>query len=158
MTCSTQCLNCNCAFASRRSDQKYCNANCRKAHWQKTIRAIAPINSQSSLSKRRSNLEFFDKSLRLAEELYTLPPQQRLGFMQHLIRDARSGNSQLRNILLNKYLLYAEERWLFHRRCPESYRTITQGADIYCRSFWGDSVRNVVMGVAEEPETGEVST
>lgn len=101
---------------------------------------------------------FFDKALRLAELLYTLPVPLRLGFMQDLIAQARAGDKKLRQILTNQYLLRPDhnEKWLFHRKCPASYFTIAQAADRYCRKFWGYGVKDVVYGIATEPPTGEV--
>ena len=49
------------------------------------------INSQLSPTKRRENTEFFDRALRLAEELYKTIPSQRLGVMKDLIDYARTG-------------------------------------------------------------------
>ncbi|MBZ4023462.1 hypothetical protein CKO11_13445 [Rhodobacter sp. TJ_12] len=97
--------------------------------------------------------------MRLAERLYTLPPSQRLGYMQTLIEEARSGASpRLRRVLTMPKLLRAsrEDRHLFWRRSPESYRTIAQAADRYCRKFWGAGVVAVVRGKVPEPPTGEV--
>jgi hypothetical protein len=101
---------------------------------------------------------FFDLALRLAEELYTRSPLERLGYMKDLIDKARGGNLQLREILTNGILLKPDrtKKRLFHRRCPAAYFTIAEAANRYCWKFWGASVVDVVRGIASEPSTGEV--
>ena len=93
----------------------------------------------------------------LAEKLYTLPVDERLGFMKDIVDDARSGNTKLRQLLLNPAILRArwDEKHLFHRRCPRAYRTIGQAADAYCRRYWGASLRDVLYGKAQEPDCCE---
>lgn len=154
------CAHCNKRFRRSRRDQIHCSSNCRKLHSQKARRQGNSVNSRSSPTKRRRDQEFFDVSLRLGERLYGLPVGERLGFMQTLIEEARSGNTALREILSNHYLLKAnwEKPYLFHRECPATYFTIAQAADRYCRKFWRASVRAVVYGRAPEPPTGEVIT
>lgn len=152
------CANCGKIFARSRPNQIHCSPNCRKAHSQKARRTENPVNSRSSPTKRRRDQEFFERSLRLAEMLYGLPVSERLGFMQELIEEARSGNTALREILTNQYLLKAnrDNRRLFHRKCPAAYFTIAQAADRYCRKFWAANIREVVYGLAPEPPTGEI--
>ena len=88
-----QCPNCN-AKVSGRPNKIYCSTNCRKRATE------TKRNSQFSPTKRRENTEFFDRALRLAEELYKTPPPQRLEFMKDLINYARTGNDcELRKIL-----------------------------------------------------------
>lgn len=154
------CSHCSQLFLPNRKDQRFCSSRCRKCESQKKRRLSSPVNSTHSLSKRRDNLVFFDKALRLAEILYSLPVPLRLGFMQDLVIQARSGDKTLRQILSNQYLLRADntQKWLFHRKCPASYFTIAQAADRYCRKFWGYCVKDVVYGIAPEPPTGEVET
>ena len=89
------CFVCGTTIQSQRTTKKYCSANCR----QKANRNQQ--NSASSTTKARTNAEFFDRAKRLAEVLYTLPPEKRLGFMQQLIDEARAGNTKLREVLTN---------------------------------------------------------
>ena len=85
------CPQCNGAVFGRRN-KIFCSSNCRKRHSEPTR------NSYSSPTKRRENSEFFDRALRLAVELYALPPNQRLGFMKDLMDYARLGEDpQLRD-------------------------------------------------------------
>lgn len=150
------CINCGAAFAATRCDRKYCSTTCRQTSSQRARRKLSPANSRSSNAKWRDNLELFDRSMRLAEELYTLPIGSRLGYMRDLIEKARAGCAKLRLLLANQYLLTTREPWLHHRRCPAAYFTITKAADRYCRKFWQASAADVVYGRAEEPPTGEV--
>ena len=81
--------------SSLKERRRYCSANCR----QKANRNQQ--NSASSTTKARTNAEFFDRAKRLAEVLYTLSPEKRLGFMQQLIGEAPAGNTKLREVLTN---------------------------------------------------------
>lgn len=154
------CPNCENLFVRKRSDQIFCTPTCRKSLHQKKAREATPQNSASSPTKRRVNLVFFDKALRLAELIYTAPISERLGLMQSIVASARGGNSELRQILTNKLLRYPDRSrvWLFHNRCPSSFLTISEAANNYCKKFWNADVRDVVYGHTPEPESGEVST
>ena len=146
------CCVCGATIQSQRSTKKYCSANCR----QKATRNQQ--NSASSKTKARTNAEFFDRAKRLAEELYTLPPEKRLGFMQRLIAEARAGNTKLREVLTNQELLRPnpiEEKHLFHRSEP-TFCTIAQAAQYYCKRYWRANVADVAYNRVEEPETGEI--
>lgn len=112
------CRLCHTSFLPRRKDQKYCSENCRKCLSQKRVRTERPINSRCSPTKWRTNYELFDLSLRLSETLYGLPFTLRLGFIKNVIDDARAGNSQLRQLIANRYLQHPDEEWLHHRGCP----------------------------------------
>lgn len=152
------CPTCQSSFLLGRKDQRYCHANCRKTAYHRRDRAKNPRNSQSSRVKYKENADLFDRALRMAETLYTMPPAERLGHMKMLIDEARSGNQAIKDVLSNKFLLdvsYDAYPWLFWRR-NRSYLNITQAADAYCRRFWGAGVIDVVKGLVKEPETGEI--
>lgn len=155
---NAKCENCGQSFTRKRKDKRFCSEHCRKDKFQKKDRKINPRNSKQSNTKRRENEEIFDKSKRLSEQLYSLPPSERLGYLKDLIDLARRGETKLRSLLTNKYLLSAgvDEAWLFPRRCPRSYRTISQAANSYCIRFWNASIHKVVRKQIEEPETGEI--
>jgi uncharacterized C2H2 Zn-finger protein len=143
------CPRCQTVFKSRKG-KVYCSRKC-SSH-----AARLPQNSKDSPSKARKNAEFFDTAKRLSERLYSLPPSERLGFMQGLIEDARGGNTQLREILSNRKLMRPNpitERWMFHRQ-TWAYLTIAQAANNYCLRFWRTGVANVVYNRVPEPETG----
>lgn len=154
------CPNCKLMYSTKRPNQKFCSARCRKNESQKRRRAISPVNSANSVTKRRDNMLLFDRAIILGHELYMRPPGQRLGYMKSLIDEARAGNSALRQLLSNQYLLRPplSKRWLFHNKSPAAYFTIAQAADRYCRKFWQSGVKKVVYGVAPEPPTGEVKS
>ena len=151
------CPSCKDEFPPKRRDQIYCRPACRKASFQKGDRKKNPKNSTSSLSKKRDNELFFDIALRLAEMFYTMPPRDRLGFINGLVDAARSGNTKLRHVLTNKVLLKPDlqRKRLFYRRCHLSYLTIAQIAVRFCRHFWSAGVKNVVTFKVPEPPTGE---
>ena len=148
------CEYCDTPFRRRRKDQRYCSDKCRKAAYQDKNRKENPVNSTLSPQKWRENYELFDRALRLAEMLYTMPVGERLGFMKGLIDDARHGNVKLKNILLNPAILKARyfDEHMFYKKRPAAYRTIGQAADSYCRRYWGASVRDVLLGKVAEPD------
>jgi hypothetical protein len=117
------------------------------------------MNAQNSLTVRRDQHELFDLAMRLAERLYGMPPTDRLGFLEGIVQQARSGKCpRLKKLLTMPHLLYPDKnrRGLFHRRCPGAYLTIAQAADRYCRMMWRAGLVEVVSGDAQEPMTGEV--
>jgi hypothetical protein len=136
-----------------RPNKVFCNSNCRKRYSEPTR------NSFSSATKRRENREFFDRAMRLAEELYGIPPNQRLGFMKDLIDYARLGEDrQLQDILSNYVLLHPNpytDPHLFPKR-SRAYCTITQAASNYCKRFWKSDVKLVVYNRVPEPYDGVV--
>lgn len=157
MTNLKKCKMCNKNVAARRSTKIFCSATCRNSQYQQKDRKINLRNSLKSPTKRRENTELYDLSNRLAETLYTLAPGKRLGNLSDLIRYARSVPGKVRQILANKTLIYPDRNcsYLFYRRKPNQFITISQACDRYCWSFWGYGVRDVVLGFAPEPPTGE---
>ena len=126
---------------------------------QQTVRATTPVNSKNSKCKKREQYELFDTALRLAEILYTLPPSERLGFMERLVLSARSGeHPKLKQILTMPTLLKAncENELLFWRHAPANHRTISQAANNYCKRFWKRNVIFVMNNPDYQPNTGEV--
>lgn len=152
------CPTCGNRFIIKRRNNLYCSENCRKLKYQKKNRQANPVNSSYSQAKRRTNMYFFERSLRLAELIYTSPINVRLGLMQEMVQSARLGEEKLIQILTNQMLLFNPDKlkWLHWRRCPESYPTITQAANLYCLKFWSATVSDVVRGKVAEPPTGEI--
>ena len=136
-----------------RPNKIFCTSNCRKRHSEPTR------NSYSSPTKRRENREFFDRALRLGEELYAVLPNQRLGFMKDLIDHARLGEDcQLQDILSNYKLLHPHpyhDTHLFPKH-SRSYCTIAQATSNYCKRFWKADVRLVVYNRVGYPYSGVV--
>ena len=152
------CPKCGMAFYGR-PNKKFCSSKCRKLSSQQFIRTTTPVNSKYSKCNKREQYELFDTALRLAEILYTLPPFERLGFMESLILMARSGeHPKLKQILTMPTLLNAnrKRKSLFWRRAPVNHRTISQAANNYCKRFWKRNVIFVVNNTDYEPYTGEV--
>jgi hypothetical protein len=92
------------------------------------------------------------------ERLYVTRPEERLGFVQELITQARNGDMDIRSMLTNRFFLgasFQDRPWLFYRR-SWNYPNIAKAAHAYCRKFWGASVESVVENRVPEPETGEV--
>ncbi|MDA9164238.1 hypothetical protein N9832_04010 [Amylibacter sp.] len=141
------CPKCNNIVVGR-ANKKFCTSNCRKRHSE------PKRNSQESPTKRRENAEFFDRALRLAEDLYSKPPAERDDYMKVLIDIAREGkDARLRDILTNYRLLHIHpfnDRHLLHRRNPE-YFTITQYAFQYCFKYWKAHPRLVVYNRIDHP-------
>ena len=96
----------------------------------------------------------------MAETLYRMPPDQRLGYIEEIVQLARSGNCpQLRKILTMPALIRPdpEKTHLFFRG-SRTYCTISQAADRYCRfSPWKAGVTDVVRGNVPDPPTGEIT-
>ncbi len=155
----TLCLACGSLFKFRKS-KKYCSARCRKAESKRRERQHTPSNAKSSYDKARQQEEKFELALRMSERLYTLPPEERLGYIERIIQLARNGDSPIiRDILTTPKLLKPnpEERWLFYRKRPSVYCTIAQAANRYTLSSpWRSSVDRVVKGLVPDPATGEV--
>lgn len=128
------CPTCNNSFEPKRSNQTYCAKSCQKnaSRGNRDVEA----NARNKLHYRRA--------LDLAELIYTAPIDQRLDIMKTILDAARDHDAVLRNILRYPDFLGAspEDRYLFHRRAPGSYRTISQAANAYCRKFFGLSVGN----------------
>lgn len=152
------CKLCHSSFDGR-ANKIFCSNRCRKQSHQHIKRQAMPQNAQHSKEIRRKQSELFELASRLAERLYTMPVEERLGYMETLINHAR-GDSQpdLRRILMLPQLIYArnDEPHKFWRRCPYSYRTISQAADNYCKRFWRKGIVFVIKHPNYYPETGEV--
>lgn len=156
---STTCPECDDDFPYR-SNKTFCSASCRKASSQRDRRQRQPANAGNSRSIRREQHEVFELASRMAETLYTMPPGQRLGYIEEIVQLARSGDCpQVRKILTMPALIRPnpEKKHLFFRGC-RSYCTISQAADLYCRSSpWNAGVVDVVRGEVPDPPTGEIT-
>lgn len=156
---TTDCPSCGVIFKYR-SNKKFCSANCRKASSQKALRKITPANAANCTSIQRDQTEVFDLAMKMAETYYCMPPAHRLGYLEEVVQQARSGDCpRVRKILTNPAFIWPDrqEKHLFYRRTPGSHLTIAQAANHYCRSSpWSAPVSQVVRGEVPEPPTGEV--
>ena len=92
------CPNCGHPICGR-PNKKFCSANCRK-------RSSEPLqNSYESSEKKKRNLVLFDSASRLAEIYFQKPPIERLALMRDYVTMAREGNTKMREILSNSYLM-----------------------------------------------------
>lgn len=152
------CSRCGTEFPYR-SNKKFCSPSCRKASSQEGARAKAPANAKHSRAVKREQYRTYELAGLLADNLYALPPFERLGYLEDLVQQARSGaHPRLRRILTNPQLIRPDpnKRFLFPRRCP-AYCTIAQAANRYCMwSPWQAGVASVVRGKVPEPDTGEI--
>ncbi|SHK68958.1 hypothetical protein SAMN05444000_1721 [Shimia gijangensis] len=157
-TRQSTCPECGTAFPYR-SGKRFCSSSCRKAESQKRLRKANPVNAQSCPATRREQHEIYELAARMAETLYTMPPGQRLGYIEEIIQLARSGQCpRIRKILTMPALIRPDptKKHLFYQG-RKSYCTISQAANRYCRaSPWDAGIADVVRGKVPEPPTGEV--
>ncbi|UYP68591.1 hypothetical protein OIU14_02315 [Thalassobacter stenotrophicus] len=155
---STTCPYCGDEFLLR-SNKKFCSPSCRKLSAQQEQRKKQPVNAANSPTERRKQYEVYELASRMAETLYSMPPAQRLGYIEEIIQLARSGECpRVRQILTMPALIRPnpDKKYLFRRGC-KSYCTISQAADRYCRSSpWNAGVAAVVRGEVPDPPTGEI--
>lgn len=157
-TRTSVCPNCAATFPYR-SNKRFCSPKCRKNRSQLARRRAQPVNAANSTATKRDQHRDFELAARMAETLYRLHPEERLGYIEEVLQLARSGTCpQLRRILTMPALIRPDpqKKHLFFRGSP-AYCTISRAADRYCRSSpWRASVVDVVRGVVSEPPTGEV--
>ncbi len=148
------CPICQTEFTLKRKDQRYCGRACQKNATRGSRKAA------DSWDEMRRVIYHQDLARRHAEHFYTIPPAERLAFVIDIIRSARTSDTRMRNVLTDPTLLWAKpkEKWLFFRKCPASYRTISQIAEICCRELWGAGVADVVHGRCPEFERQSAST
>lgn len=147
-----QCEACASPFQPQRSTRRFCSKACQN-NSQRGSRKIVESPTEAQRSARH-----YQRAKWLAHDLYTIPPNMRLGFIAKIIKAAREHDAQLRSILTDPTLLSAgiADRGLFHRKAPLTYKTIAQAANAYCRRFWGYGIKAVIYNNCPEPETGEV--
>lgn len=143
MTKTATCIQCGASFCAQRSTAKYCNTTCRKA----ASRGGVPENRTTSPVQRRREDEFFDLHMRLCETYYGMPPAERPVYLEGLIDRARFGDSRIKRILTNLYLLKAStSSHVFNLRSSKRYPTIAKEAAAFTKDNWGVSIRDAVSG------------
>lgn len=130
---SITCPVCTINFVPKRSNQKYCAKSCQNN---------ASRDSREHEYIARNKMHYI-RARDLAELVYSAPVNQRLGIMKNILEAAREHDATLRNILTDPTFLKAshDDKYLFHRRAPGSYKTISQAANAYCKKFYGLSVQ-----------------
>lgn len=152
------CPHCEVSFTKRRRDQKFCKAGCRSLFGQRKARAQDAVNSRNSPSKRRANLELFERMIFYTELYHKTDTCEQLGFLSELVSAARAGDSKLRAVLVNPYFVEANNNDARKRlRSRRMQHSIGKIVDLYCRHFWNASSYDVILGAVPEPDTGVVS-
>ncbi len=108
MPMKSDCPACGNEFTKSRKDQKYCCANCRKRSSKRKSRKEASDKGLRNYEAERANLERYDLLMKLTENLWTRPPEERLGYVKELIDYARlKEGGSCQSILTNRYYLVA---------------------------------------------------
>lgn len=123
------CPQCNLQFAPRRSNQKYCSDPCRKNG----------ARGDRSTENRTRSMRHFERSQRLREALYVVPPGYRLGVMREIL-DQVPSDGGLRNILTDPALLSERPR-------ADNRMNIARAASAYTEMFFGVSISTYVRKV-----------
>ena len=131
-----------------RPNKKFCSPNCRK-RFSEGLR-----NSCESREKKKRNCVLFDSASRLAEIYFRRPPHERFELMENYISMARDGNSKMREMLSNEYLMNPENEYgnPYKGKRGKSYGSLAAECDGYCRYYWNASAADVVYNKADEPD------
>ena len=96
----------------------------------------------------------------LCEKVYTMPPGERMGYVEGVLQVAlHSEGGLLRHLLSNKRYQYPrpDEKRLFFRQSPQSYKTFPQICNHYLlNSPWNCYLTDFLKGNVPQPSTGEV--
>lgn len=136
------CPKCETSFSPKRSNQKFCSRTCSKAATRNAARG-----DRSSGNKAMSAAHY-ERAKGLAEMVYSVPPQRRLGMMKHIL-DYVPIDAGLRRILSDPKLLKAHpinDGHLFYRGYG---KTITQAASAYTQKFFGVGIQTYLKQVRE---------
>ncbi|MCR9156646.1 MAG: hypothetical protein NXH80_05325 [Rhodobacteraceae bacterium] len=153
------CPNCGDLFEYR-SNKKYCKPKCRKAHSKLVLREEQCRTKNNMLpSEVRQNVELWHLNAVLSEKVYTMPPQERMGYVEDILQVAlHSKGGLLRALLQNKKYQYPNrnQEKLFFRNSPKSYKTFPQLCNHYLlNSPWNCYLQEFLKGNVPEPSTGE---
>lgn len=136
----SQCPACGTSFTRKRSNQAYCSRPCQR----KTSRNSA--RGDRSAENRKRSWKHYERAARLTEMIYSTPPQERLGMMQHILSFIPH-DAGLRNILTDPEL---------HMKPPkaDNRKNITKAANAYTQKFFGLSIKRYINAVqaGTEPE------
>ena len=145
------CPNCGHPISGR-PNKKFCSANCRK-------RSSEPLqNSYESSEKKKRNLVLFDSASRLAEIYFQKPPIERLALMKDYVTMAREGNTKMREILSNSYLMDKKNDYgnPYKGKRGRSFGSLAMECEDWCRRFWNSSAADVVRNRRAEPDDGVI--
>jgi len=145
------CRHCSVPISGR-SDKKFCSPNCRKRFSEGTQ------NSFESREKKKRNYVLFDSAARLAKIYVQYSPFERLGLIQSYILMAREGNTKMREILSNHYLMKPDNDYgnPYKGSRGRSFGSLAAACERYCRYYWNASAADVVYNRADEPDDGVI--
>ena len=154
------CPNCGDLYEYR-SNKSFCSTKCRKAHHKLGMRDDkAKAVNKTLPSEQRQNLELLHLNFVLCEKVYTMPPEERVGYVESVLQVALySEGGLLRHLLSNKKYQYPNpnDLRLFFRGAPKSYKTFPQICNHYLlNSPWNCYLSDFLKGTVPEPSTGEV--
>ena len=138
-----ECPACGTSFKPKRSNQTYCSRPCQR----KTSRNSAR-GDRSAENKQRS-WKHYERSARLKEMIYSTPPQERLGMMQHILSFIPH-DAGLRNILTDPELHGMPPR-------ADSRMNIAKAANAYTQKFFGLSIRRYIKAVRAGTEPNGIA-
>ncbi len=130
---TTECPACGTSFEPKRSNQTYCSRPCQRKNSRNSARG-----DRSAEHKQRSR-NHYERASRLKEMIYSTPPQERLGVMQHILSFIPN-DAGLRNIMTDLEL---------HKEPPsaDNRKNIAKAANAYTQKFFGLSIRQYVKAV-----------
>ncbi|KRS13687.1 hypothetical protein XM53_03625 [Roseovarius atlanticus] len=131
-----ECPGCTAAFMPKRLNQSYCSRACQKN---------ASRGNRSAENRERSR-RHYERAQRLAEMVYSAPPQERLGIIMHIL-EFIPHDAGLRNILTDPDLLGQPPR-------ADNRMNIAKTANAYTKKFYGLSIKRYMTTVrsGKEPD------
>ena len=137
---TSECPACGTSFKRKRSNQTYCSRPCQRKTSRNTARG-----DRTPENKQRSS-KHYERAARLTEMIYSTPPQERLGMMQHILSFIPH-DAGLRNILTDLEL---------HKEPPraDNRKNIVKAANAYTKKFFELSIKRYINAVqaGTEPE------
>ncbi len=123
----SECPACGTPFNRKRSNQIFCSRPCQR----KTSRNSARGDRTVEHSRRSS--KHYERAARLTEMIYSTPPKQRLGMMQHIL-SFTPNDASLRSILTDPVYLKELPR-------ADNRMNISKAANAYTQKFFGLSIK-----------------
>lgn len=127
-----------------RANRRSCSTRCRKALSRQSVLTVEiQTNSRPVVlkSKGQDCSSAYDVSSKLGHIYYSKNPAEREAFLRSMMQfgSRRKVGLPYRRAMTCPRLLHPPRgnNSVFHRRCPDSYRTFAQIADRYCRKVLG---------------------
>lgn len=140
---SKLCPTCKKPFNVSKSSQIFCSSACKSQHHN--------IGKSSAPSTVSDSKLAFDTAFRLAEIYYSLPYSERQNFIVNILKSAKSGNTRVVRALTTPCLVapnlrdsakHSVKKSLFPRKAPQTYLTIAEICNNYCKYIYGVNVLN----------------